>query len=280
MEHTCFFCHIKTVQKLIKKFSPGNGVANAFVHATQELLINMRDKANPELATEIHRLAKAFIGNQDLYTEEKLAANELLLHNYDLWKEMVVSADEPLDFAMKLSVVGNIIDYGAHCVQEDLSKQLDGLLQQDLRIDMRKELKEELDKAGSVLFLGDNCGELVLDKLLIETMQHPNVTYAVRGMPVINDVTIEDAKQVGMDKVCRLLSNGFDAPSTLLHKCSPEFREAFEKADLIVSKGMGNFEGLMNHSGSNIFFLLVAKCKPMADMLGVNKNDMVIKRQG
>jgi hypothetical protein len=126
------------------------------------------------------------------------------------------------------------------------------------------------------LYLGDNCGEIVFDKLFIETMDHPNVTFAVRGNPVINDATLEDAAQVGLDNVCRVISNGFDAPSTLLEFCSDEFAEAYNNADLVISKGQGNFEGLMESRHPNEFFLLIAKCWPIANLLGVGKNDMVV----
>jgi len=178
-------------------------------------------------------------------------------------------------------VIGNIIDYGAHSVSRDISAQIRGFLQHDLTIDMRAELKEALGRAESVLYLGDNCGEVVFDKLLIETLGHPNVTFAVRGKPVINDVTEEDAGYVGMDRVCRILSNGADAPSTLMDLSSDDFREAFYAADLVISKGQGNFEGLMESDHPNIFFLLIAKCAPIAELLGVEKNNMVIvRRQG
>jgi uncharacterized protein with ATP-grasp and redox domains len=98
----------------------------------------------------------------------------------------------------------------------------------------------------------------------------------VRGNPVINDATLEDAAQVGLDNVCRVISNGFDAPSTLLEFCSDEFAEAYNNADLVISKGQGNFEGLMESRHPNEFFLLIAKCWPIANLLGVGKNDMVV----
>jgi hypothetical protein len=143
---------------------------------------------------------------------------------------------------------------------------------------MTAELKNEISKAKSVLYLGDNCGEIVFDKLFIETMKHQNITFVVRGAPVINDVTLEDANQVGMDNICRVISNGFDAPSTLIELCSDEFAAEYNNADLIISKGQGNFEGLMESTHPNIFFLLIAKCDPIAKLLGVNKNDMVVSK--
>jgi damage-control phosphatase, subfamily I len=108
------------------------------------------------------------------------------------------------------------------------------------------ELKEALSTAKTVLYLGDNAGEIVLDKLFIETLMHPNLYLAVRGAPVINDATLDDAQYVGIDTVADVISNGYDAPSTIVDGCSPQFQELFNKADVIISKGQGNLEGLLD----------------------------------
>jgi len=281
MRHECYFCQIKTVEALIRKFTPDADTAEGFVFAVHDLLAANRDMPNPQLATQVHRIARQHLDNANLYAAEKREANDLLLGQYADWKKTVRDTEDPFFTAAKLAVIGNIIDYGAHSVSSDISAQIRGFLQQDLTVDMRGELKEALASAESVLYLGDNCGEVVFDKLLIETLGHPNVTFAVRGKPVINDVTEEDAGYVGMDRVCRILSNGADAPSTLMDLSSDDFREAFYAADLVISKGQGNFEGLMESDHPNIFFLLIAKCAPIAELLGVEKNNMVIvRRQG
>ena len=278
MRHECYFCHIKTIEKLIHKFKSGDAEAEDFIFSIHDLLGNSREVINPILSTDIHRIAKAHFNNTNLYAEEKVRSNELLLENYNYWKELVIQSDNPFQMAAKLSVIGNIIDYGAHSVNGNIIEQIEFLFQQELTVDMTSELKREINRAKSVLFLGDNCGEIVFDKLFIETIKHPNITYIVRGKPVINDVTLDDAKQVGMDKICRVITNGADAPSTLLDFCSNEFKEEFHTADLIISKGQGNFEGLLESDHLNIFFLLIAKCNPMAELLGVKKNNMVITK--
>lgn len=278
MRHECYFCHIRTIEKLIRKFRPDEGVAEDFIFSVHELLSANRETANPKLATKIHRIARLHLGNTDLYAEEKLKANDMLLKKYSYWEAIVSQSGNPFSTAVKLSVIGNIIDYGAHSVNGNISDQIESFFQKDLKIDMTAELQNGISKAARVLYLGDNCGEIVFDKLLIETIKHPNVTFVVRGKPVINDVTPEDADQVGMDKVCRVISNGADAPSTLLDLSSDEFMEEYNNADLIISKGQGNFEGLMESGHPNIFFLLMAKCNPIARLLGVNKNDMVVTK--
>ncbi|WP_300667567.1 ARMT1-like domain-containing protein [Desulfoluna sp.] len=278
MRHECYFCHIKTVEALVRKFTPDAETAEDFIFAVHDLLAANRGMPNPQLATQVHRIAKQHLDKVNLYAAEKKQANDLLLSQYADWEKTVRGTDEPLLTAVKLAVIGNIIDYGAHSVSSDISAQIQGFFQRDLTVDMRAELKEALGRAESVLYLGDNCGEVIFDKLLIETLGHPNVTFVVRGKPIINDVTEEDAGYVGMDRVCRILSNGADAPSTLMDLSSDEFKQAFYAADLVISKGQGNFEGLMENDHPNIFFLLIAKCTPIAELLGVEKNDMVVVR--
>lgn len=117
----------------------------------------------------------------------------------------------------------------------------------------------------------------MFDKLFIEAIMHPLLVYAVRGGPIINDATMDDARYCGMDKVADVISNGYDAPSTILEHCSPAFREVFEHADVIISKGQGNFEGLCGKTNKPIFFLLMAKCDVIADALKVQKGSFVIQ---
>ncbi|MCG8308925.1 MAG: ARMT1-like domain-containing protein [Cytophagales bacterium] len=276
MRHECYFCHLKTVEKLIDKFKPQRKVADLFARAVNELLYHKQDGTNPILAGDIHRLAKDIINNSDLYREEKHQANKVLLENYDVWEDLVKNNGDPMRKATKLAVAGNIIDYGAHSVPTDIEKQIKAMLNIDLAIDETDELFQKIARADSILYLGDNAGEIVFDKLLIETSEHPNITYVVRGRPIINDVTHEDAEQVGMHHVCKVVSNGSDVPSTLLNLCSEKFIRKFYKTDLVISKGQGNYEGLMNADHPNLYFLLIAKCKPIAELLGVDLFGMVV----
>ena len=181
------------------------------------------------------------------------------------------------DTALRLAIAGNIIDYGISN-HFDLQSTIDKVLSCDFAIDDSVRLKQELSVAKNVLYLGDNCGEIVFDKLFIETIMHPNLTYAVRGNPVINDVTLDDAQFVGMNVVADIISNGYDAPSTILEYCSAEFVDAFNRADVIISKGQGNLEGLLGRTTKNVYSLLMVKCEVIADTLGVNNGDFVVKK--
>ncbi|MDA3890373.1 MAG: ARMT1-like domain-containing protein [Salinivirgaceae bacterium] len=276
MRSECILCHNKTVDKLIAKFNPNKDSTRIFKEGTSALLV--KEYNNPYVATEIYRLARNILNNDDLYKEEKQNANMLLLKDYDLWKELIRSNKNQFKKAAKLAVAGNVIDYGAHSVPDEIEKQIILILEQGLTIDETDQLLQKVKQAKSILYLGDNAGEIVFDKLFIEEMNHPNTTYVVRDRPVINDVTFNDIEQIRMDDICDVISNGYDAPSTLLDFCSGQFLREYNNADLVISKGQGNFEGLMNTNNPKIFFMLMAKCDPMAKMLGVKKGDMVIKQ--
>ncbi len=279
MKQECFFCHTKTVEKLIRKFNPSPEVAEDFLRSINRLFGEEWETTNPYLATKIHRLAKEKLSVNDLYREEKESANRMLLDHYDLWKKLVSESPNPFQTAAKLAVIGNVIDYGAHSLDEDdIITQIKSLTSGELAVDETAELFKRIQEAQSVLYIGDNAGEIVFDKLFIETIDHPNITFAVRGYPVINDITVDDAKQTGIDKLCKIIDNGYDAPSTLLEHCSPEFMEAYNSADVIIAKGQGNFEGLMDEQKDNLFFMLMAKCDPIAGMLGVKKGDMLVRK--
>ncbi|MFA8451134.1 MAG: DUF89 domain-containing protein [Bacteroidales bacterium] len=235
-----------------------------------------QNNSNPYLAKELHAFAKEKIGVEVLFAKEKENANRIILEDYSLWKEYILNSEKPLFTAFRLAVAGNIIDYGAHSAPKDIKTKIEQLLKQPLALDNSGQLIESISKAKKILYLGDNAGEIVFDKMLIETMNHPNVCYATRGEAVINDVTFFDTKSVDLHSVCKVISNGNNAPSTILEICNQEFLNEFNSADLIISKGQGNFEGLLHEKGRNIFFLLMAKCAPIAKLLQVKKGDQLI----
>ena len=230
----------------------------------------------PILGKEMHRVIRNVLHDPDPYYQIKKQFNALLLQHYEKLKSEVDAAADPFQAALRLAIAGNIIDYGANR-SFDIDETLHKAKTVQFAVDHSLQLKQALNMAQTLLYLGDNAGEIVLDRILIETIKHPHVYFAVRESPIINDATMEDAQQVGMDKVATVISNGDDAPGTVLSHTSPEFRKIFEQADLIISKGQGNFEGLSS-CRKNIYFLLMAKCHHVAHHLGVSKGDFVVKR--
>lgn len=201
----------------------------------------------------------------------------MVLGLYPQLKEQVLHSANPFDTALRLAIAGNIIDL-AVCNEFNLPAAMSKVLSSNFAVDNSNELKLELARANSVLYLGDNAGEIVFDKLLIETIMHPNLTYVVRGSSIVNDATLNDATYVGINLVADVISNGYDAPSTIFECCSQEFKEIFMQADVIIAKGQGNFEGLFTNSPKNFFSLLMVKCDVIADALAVLKGDFIIKK--
>jgi damage-control phosphatase, subfamily I len=171
------------------------------------------------------------------------------------------AAADPLLTAIRLAIAGNVIDYGAPH-QLNAEEVIEGALARPLAINDYPALLQDLDRAENILYLADNCGELIFDSLLIEQLDR-QVTLAVRDKPIINDALAEDARRCGLARLCTIISNGTDCPGTPLPHCSHAFKEAFQRADLIISKGQGNFETLST-TPAPLYFLLTVKCRVVA----------------
>jgi len=277
-DYRCFFCFARAFERLIEKGNLQPKEKKQFANDMFGLFNDVKyDFSIPMVSRELHVLLKQYSNNPDPYKEEKKQSNDLVLGMYPELKDILFQSDNYFNTALRLAIAGNIIDFGISNTF-DLHSTIDKVLNSDFAIDDSIRLKQALSEAKTVLYLGDNCGEIVFDKLFIETIMHPNLIYAVRGVPVINDVTSEDAKYVEMDLVADVISNGYDAPSTLLEHCSTEFLEVFNRADVIISKGQGNLEGLLGKTQKEVYFLLMVKCEVIADVLGVKKGDFVVMK--
>jgi damage-control phosphatase, subfamily I len=181
---------------------------------------------------------------------------------------------------LHLAIAGNIIDFGAkHDFSDELiHKEIDDALKVELNNDTVEKFRQSIENAENILYLGDNSGEIVFDKLFIEQLPREKITFAVRGSHIINDALLEDAKTIGLTNIVNVIDNGFNAPGTVLKNCSEEFQTAFNNADLIISKGQGNYETL-SESNKNIVFLLKIKCDIVARDLKGKVGDFVIKTQ-
>ncbi len=276
MRYECVFCQVKAFEKLLARSGVAEEKKNGIVKEFLSYLGGISpSKTAPEVAGDIHSMIRKSLQNPDPYREVKKQGNdEMLALLPKLRKKVQVSAN-PLETAVRYSLAGNVIDYGPdHGF--DRVETFDRVQEAKLAIDHFTVLEKMVRNAGMILYLGDNAGEIVADKLFLETLGHPNVYYAVRGGPVINDVTLEDARYVKMEELARVVSNGFNAPSTILHESSPEFTRLFDQADVILSKGMGNFEGLLNYKREGLFFLFMVKCPVIGGLIGVETGEFVI----
>ena len=279
MNYECLLCQIKGLDKRMDKFEIAIEKRNSLVSNLLKNIsgIDIENSYSPEVTRDILNSLKEVSEIEDPYFEEKNNSNREMLDRYFEFQDMVQNSKDKFDTALRLAVAGNIIDFGP-TDKFDVSGTIKRVLSSDFAIDHSQQLKVAIEKANTILYLGDNCGEVVLDKLFLETINHPNVYFAVRNNPILNDVTEKEAIQVGIDKVAKIVSNGDDAPSTLLHRVSSNFLEIYKSADLIISKGMGNFEGLMNETDDRLFFLLMIKCPVIGEKIGAKNGAFIVKQ--
>ena len=221
--------------------------------------IDMNQPA-PVMGQRIHRRIRELLGNEDPYRRAKDQENRMALKLLPELKTRVAHAAEPLMMALRLAIAGNIIDMGAngHVSEAPIRESIRRVLKTPLTGDP-DDFRQAIARAKQILYLTDNAGEIAFDGLLIEQLMPERVVAAVRGAPVINDATLADAQAVGLDRLVKVIDNGSDAPGTVLSDCSREFRQRFERADLILAKGQGNFETLSDEPYP-IFFLFQVKC--------------------
>jgi damage-control phosphatase, subfamily I len=276
MHSDCTQCFAEQARKLIVKFRIHDEVAdNLNLRLKRFIEHHHHNLTSLEASCFMHRMLKKATRENDMYKMEKDDYNNLLLELEVEIKTRINESPSPYRTALFYALAGNIIDFGTS-KSFDVFKTLSFAVSKEPAIDHSLILQKKLRKAATVLYLGDNAGEIVLDKLLIETLHHPNLYFAVRGSNIINDVTIEDANKAGITKIARVISNGYNAPSTLVERCSPEFRKIFHYADIIISKGQGNLEGLIDRTDKNIFFLLMVKCAGRAEKTGTAEGDAII----
>jgi len=230
-----------------------------------------------EIGRNVGKALKAVMGEIDAFREVKKAADDLLIEVYNELKEKLRALEDPLIGALKLSVAGNIIDLApGHRI--DIDSTMRQALAAPFAIDDLEELSERIKGAKSMLIVGDNCGEVVLDKLLMEIAGVPETYFAVRSKPALNDVTMKEALEVGLDSVATLIDSGADAPGMQEDRMSDEFEDIYTGADVVISKGQGNLEGLSS-AKREIFFLLMAKCEVIGSFLNVPKGSFVAYRK-
>jgi len=222
---------------------------------------------------DIYAKIYAEAGNPDPFLEIKRQSTREMIALYPTLKEQVSQSPDPLDLAVRYAIAGNVIDFGGPDML-NIKHELEFVSERPLAINHLHELRRQLSQADSLLYLGDNAGETVLDRLLIETMGLPT-HFIVRGGPVINDATEDDAREAGLHEVATLVSSGSTHAGTVLQDCSDEVQALFADAPIIISKGMGNFESLMDQTRP-IFFLLKVKCDVIANHLQANVGDSIL----
>jgi uncharacterized protein with ATP-grasp and redox domains len=243
-----------------------------------------------ELSVMVYDLVAEHTGCPDPYARVRSESVTKALAFYPELRQQVQDSEDPLLAALRLAIIGNLIDYGI-LSESEIESRLHQLLartapavrEADTVFFAFPSFRRDLGKAKTLLYLGDNAGETVFDRVLMETIKErwpdKRITFAVRGKAIINDALIEDARASGIAAAAEIVSSGSPAAGTVLSLCSKEFRSRFGGADLVISKGQGNFEALSAERGP-IYFLLVAKCAMIARHVGCPQGSFLLLPAG
>jgi len=237
------------------------------------------DRTPAHTTTHLHRRIMQLLG-KDPFEDRKRRYNRIAMSLLPHLKEKIKTAAEPLEMALRIAVAGNVIDFGIF-TEEEIEAQLERALEEPLYRFDYEEFKKTLQQSKDILYLLDNSGEIVFDRVLIELLVEmgKQIIAVVKGSPVLNDATMEDAKYVGLDRICSVVDNGSFGIGTILEWCSEDFREIFSSASMIISKGQGNLETLYTVE-REIFFLFQVKCEVVSQYLSVPNGKRLVLYKG
>ena len=272
----CYPCFLRQVVIALDLSGTTGDRAEGVMLAAMAEVQAARGALSPaHITTHMHRTIRQMLG-QDPFRAIKSKYNLLALELYPGLSRKVEESHEPLLTAARLAIAGNIIDFGIYR-SVDIDGTVRRALQEPLDVDDSEAFVRAVDSATTIMYLLDNTGEAVLDRLLIEELvrRGKHVTAVAKGSAVINDCTVADAREAGINGACALIDNGSDAVGTILGSTPPEFQRAFYEADMIISKGQGNFETLVEEP-REIFFLFQSKCKVVSEVLALPEGAMLL----
>lgn len=227
----------------------------------------------------MHAMIKQRTGCNDPYYREKIESNNIALKYMDDVKK-ILEEDDSLENYVKIAIIGNILDFGAFTLDDDIESVIKDALKKELTVKDIEEFEKSLTENDKVLYLVDNTGEIVFDRLLLSKIKEYDldITIAVKSEPILNDACMAEALDAGLDEFGEIMEIGAGTVGYVDSKISDEFREIFDSHKFIISKGMGNYEGLteIDLSTKDIYFLLCAKCNTISRDIGVNLHDMLL----
>jgi uncharacterized protein with ATP-grasp and redox domains len=275
----CVYCYLKQAATCMSIAGVEEDRQHRILFQLMDDIKVMDRKRTPaENSTEILVKLYKLIGSDDPYREAKEKSNAQALALYPRLKERLKNSRDRLHDALKISVAGNVIDLGINKTF-DIDASLRQCLETGFSRDHYQDFKKKLDRVQEVLLVGDNAGEIVFDRILVEELSSlgKKVTCLVKGGNILNDATLEDAARAGLDKVARVKTTGSNYLGALLHRVSAEARTLIEEWPLVISKGQANFETLEHEeiARGRIFFLLKIKCDSVGKVAGASFGDIV-----
>jgi len=282
IDKACVECIINQSKRVALAIHADEKLSLAITQAVEAMAPSFSfNESPPEVAAAVYEKMAKIAGKEDLYDEVKklstLKAQEFVPY---LEKE-IQNSNEPLLTATKVAVAGNVIDLAAEYAF-DLNEELDKIFHTAFAVNDFALLQDKLSKASTLLYIADNAGEHIFDRIYIQTILalYPkiNVSYMTRGNAIINDVTYEEALDAGFKELCELVSSGVNTPGFVYDRANKASQTLFDESDLIITKGMGNYECLSDVKRENLFFLLKVKCNVVANSIGKEVGDIICKK--
>jgi len=271
----CIPCAMQQALRAGRMATSDENKIKQILNKTADIVKTIPIQATPvEIGMKVYRTVREVTGVYDPYKTIKQQHIEETKSIYPELEKIMLESRDKLLTAIRIAIAGNVIDLGVN-KSFDIVKDVKNILKQDFAVFDYNAFKIQLEKTENILYIGDNVGESVFDKILIKELKKP-VKYAVRSIPIINDVTLEDAIASGLDEVAELIDSGCESPGIILKHSTPEFLELFNNSGLVISKGQGNFEGLSD-CNRQVFFLLKTKCKILSNHLGVKEGSIILK---
>jgi len=281
IQNECIGCISSQSRRVCEAINANEALSKLIVDYVENTLQNADFTLSPPvIAAPLYEQMAVLANTYDLYEKQKQHATLQAKTYLPFLRETIEQSDDPFIAALKTAVVGNVIDLAAE-VSFDLHDAITSVFHTPFHHDDTQALRTQLATAKRVLYIGDNAGEHIFDALTIESFQnlYPDIdfTYMVRGNPIINDVTLSEAYEAGIEKICTLMDSGVPTPGFFYSLASSEAQKLFDSADLIIAKGMGNYECMTPQQRHNICFLLKVKCSVVASSLGREIGDIVCK---
>ena len=281
IDNACVECIINQSRRVTEAIRADSALSKRMVERVEALGEKFDfTQSPPEVASDVYEQMAEIAGMDDLYGELKAHTTEKAKTFIPQLHQELDNSSNKLLTAIKIAVAGNVIDLAAE-VTFDLHEEMEKIFETNFAYDDVDQLENALENASTLLYIGDNVGEHIFDYLCIETLQklYPKleISYMVRGNPIINDVTMVEAKEAGFDKLCNLVDSGVNTPGFAYERANEASQKLFNEADLVITKGMGNYECLSPAPRTNICYLLKVKCNVVATSLGQQVGDIVCK---
>jgi damage-control phosphatase, subfamily I len=279
---SCIINHIvTTTQRLVEDEEKRFDIIKRSIKELDQHIF--QESSAPRLTWQYYETLKETLGVEDFYREEKKMFNSEMMAMEDEFRTIIRNSSNPVKAALILSGAANIIDLGIkHSVDHHYAKsKILEVYNNILPIDKGDKLLEELENCKSLMYIGDNCGEAVLDKFVLEAIgeRYPEIDiyYAVRGTPILNDITLEEAHEIGLERYAKVISSGSKLPGTVIEECTEEFQRIYNSCDVKIFKGMGNVETSYKNE-RDAYYVFMIKCSFMAKLLDVRIHDVILEK--